>query len=321
MNKSDFRIIFMGTPDFAVASLKELNENNFNIVAVVTAPDKPAGRGQNLKESAVKEYAKVNNLNILQPENLKSEAFRTEIENLRPDLMVVVAFRMLPESIWSIPKNGTINLHASLLPQYRGAAPINWAIINGEKETGVTTFFIEKEIDTGKIIYQDKVDITPDMKAEELHDLLMNTGSKLLSKTVDAIINKSYKKIGQESLIDDETDLKIAPKIFKENCRIDWHADIGDVYNFIRGLSPYPTAWTELHREDICYSLKIYEAEMIEGEHNSINGAILTDNRSYIYITTNGGLISLNEIQLQGKKRMNVIDFLNGFSIEGYKLK
>ncbi len=319
--KTDFKIIFMGTPDFAVASLKMLNENNFNIVAVVTSPDKPAGRGQKIKESAVKTYAIKNNLRILQPENLNSNDFIKEINNIQPDLIIVVAFRMLPESVWRIPAQGTINLHASLLPQYRGAAPINHAIINGEKETGVTTFFIEKEIDTGNIIFQKKLRISDDMNAGKLHDILMTEGAVLLKDTIEAIMHNSFKKINQDSLIPADTELKTAPKIFKKDCRIDWHGDLEQVYDFIRGLSPYPTAWTELYNDNKKFSLKIFSAEKIEGEHNSINGQILTDGKSYLYVTTNGGLISINEVQLQGKKRMSVQVFLNGFDISGFKLR
>lgn len=248
----------MGTPGFAVTSLDALVKSGANIVAVVTAPDKPAGRGLSVKEPEVKQYAVAHNLKVLQPEKLKSPDFINTLQNLQPDLAVVVAFRMLPEIIWSLPKNGTINLHASLLPQYRGAAPINWAIMNGETKTGVTTFFIEKEIDTGKVIARKEVEILPDDTAGTLHDKLAEVGALLLTQTVESIQNNSYTSIPQEIT---EQQLKMAPKIFRDDCRINWNRPVADVYNFIRGLSPYPGAWTIIKTGDDEKILKILECK------------------------------------------------------------
>ena len=244
MSSNDFRIVFMGTPEFAVASLKSLIESGFNVVAVVTAPDKPAGRGQKLQESDVKQYAKYLNIPILQPEKLKDAEFIDQLRELKADLNVVVAFRMLPEIIWSMPRLGTINLHASLLPQYRGAAPINWAIINGDKKTGITTFFIEKEIDTGKIIHFKEVEIAETDNAGTLHDKLMLSGAALLTETVSGIKTGIYPQLDQKSVLPEDSILHPAPKIFKETCKINWDNEIDKTYNFIRGLSPYPAAWT-----------------------------------------------------------------------------
>ncbi len=322
MNKTNFKIVFMGTPDFAVASLKKLHESNFNIVGVITSTDKPAGRGQKIQESSVKRYAIENNMNILQPKNLKSEEFLKDLQLLEPDLIIVVAFRMLPDLIWQMPKNGTINLHASLLPQYRGAAPINWAIINGEKETGITTFFIKKEIDTGDIILQENISITNNMNAGELHDILMEKGAQLLAKTVDSIINGSNKNIKQEKNITEIDELKKAPKIFKQDCKIDWSNDNTDIHNLIRGLSPHPVAWTEIlnNNNNKKLVIRIFESEKIDGDHNSIYGEIITDHKSYLYISANGGLISIKDIQLQGRKRMKVSEFLKGFNLKECKV-
>ncbi|HCO66918.1 MAG TPA: methionyl-tRNA formyltransferase, partial [Dysgonomonas sp.] len=240
MNKKDLRIVFMGTPDFAVASLKNLVDNNYTIAGVITMPDKPAGRGHKLQYSAVKQYALDNNLPLLQPEKLKDESFLESLKSWKADLQIVVAFRMLPEVVWNMPRFGTFNLHASLLPQYRGAAPINWAIINGEKETGVTTFFLTHEIDTGKIILQKKVPIMEEDNAGIIHDKLMNIGAGLVCKTVDLLLENKIDGIPQDNLISDENELKPAPKIFKETCKIDWNKSSASIHNLIRGLSPHP---------------------------------------------------------------------------------
>jgi methionyl-tRNA formyltransferase len=298
------RIVFMGTPDFAVPSLKILIENNYNVVGVITAPDKPAGRGLQSRISPIKKFAIERELDILQPEKLKSESFINELKSLNADLQVVVAFRMLPEVVWSMPPLGTFNLHASLLPQYRGAAPINWAIINGEKETGATTFFLQQQIDTGKIIFRDKIAIRNDETAGELHDELMVTGANLVLKTVKAIEQKNYTL--QEQPIGNN--LKTAPKIFTETCKIDFKKPVNTIYNLIRGLSPYPAAFT-FFQDKI---LKIYKANKIEQPHSNLVGEIITDNKTFFRIAASNGFIEIEELQLEGKKRMNVIDFLNG---------
>ncbi len=309
----------MGTPDFAVESLKSLYENEFNIVGVITAPDKPAGRGKKIQSSAVKKYAIENNLNILQPTNLKNEQFISELKDLKADLQVVVAFRMLPEVVWAMPKFGTINLHASLLPDYRGAAPINHAIINGETKTGVTTFFIEKEIDTGMIIFQEEVEILDNDNAEQLHDKLMDIGGKLIVKTVDAIIKDKVKPIPQKQI--PASEIKSANKIFKDFCEINWKQDNKAIYNFIRGLSPYPAAWTKISNDKgKVLTLKIFASEMIFEKHNFELGKIISDNKTYIKISTTEGYIKISELQLQGKKRMPIKDLLNGFNILDYKI-
>ncbi len=318
-HKENFRIIFMGTPDFATESLKILTENNYHIVAVITAPDKPAGRGRKLQQSSVKKYALEKGLKILQPTNLKNETFISELKKLKADLQIVVAFRMLPEIVWAMPKYGTINLHASLLPQYRGAAPINHAIINGETITGVTTFFIEKEIDTGNIIAQKKVKILPDENAGKLHDKLMFTGAQLILQTVDDIINDRVKPIPQKKLSEGEI-LKPAPKIFKEDCIINWQNPAEKIYNFIRGLSPYPAAMTKIRKGDKTYILKIFKTEVIKENHNHKIGKIISDNKNYLKIATKDAFIDIKELQLQGKKRMKVKDLLNGFDIEGVEV-
>jgi methionyl-tRNA formyltransferase len=315
------RIVFMGTPDFAVEPLKTLIESGQNIVGVVTAPDKPAGRGHKLISSSVKVFAeKAGITTILQPENLKSPDFIDKLSSLKADLQVVVAFRMLPEIVWSMPPKGTINLHASILPDYRGAAPINWAIINGETQTGVTTFFIEKEIDTGHILFIDKVDINYDNTAGELHDKLMVTGARLLLKTVESISSGSYKAIAQKNISVDKV-LKSAPKIFKESCRIDWNMEGIKIYNFIRGLSPYPTAWTELFKDSEVISLKIFESKFIPDSHNQLIGDLITDNKSSLKVAVKDGYINLLNVQQSGKKRMVISDFLRGFQhIRNYRL-
>lgn len=317
MKKEDLRIVFMGTPEFAVESLKALVENKFNVVGVITMPDKPAGRGYKLQPSAIKEYALSQDLPILQPEKLKNEVFLQELKNLKADLQIVVAFRMLPEAVWNMPPMGTFNLHASLLPQYRGAAPINWAVIDGEKETGVTTFFLTHEIDTGKIIFQEKIPILDWDNAGSIHDKLMVAGSELVLKTVEAIIDNSVEAIPQQSFISETKQLKPAPKLFKETCRIDWSKPVGDIRNFVRGLSPYPTAWTELklqndNKSDML-SIKIFDVQVIEKAHSLPYGTIITDNKSTVEVAAKGGFVRIDDLQLAGKKRMKPIDLLNGF--------
>lgn len=313
MEKKDLRIVFMGTPDFAVESLKALVKGGYNVVGVITMPDKPKGRSQSsLQPSPVKEYALSQNLPLLQPEKLKDPAFLSALKNWNADLQIVVAFRMLPEIVWNMPPLGTFNLHASLLPQYRGAAPINWAIINGETETGITTFFLTHEIDTGKIISQEKVAISDTDNAEIVHDKLMHLGASLVTKTVDEILNKTICPIPQEEIIINK-ELKPAPKIFKETCEIDWNKSTKEVYDFIRGLSPYPAAWTELTTaKGELISMKIYKAEKRIENHSLLAKTTTSDGKSYIDVATNDGFIRLLDIQPAGKKRMAVNDFLRG---------
>ena len=318
MKKGDLRILFMGTPEFAVESLKMLVENGYNVVGVVTMPDKPAGRGYKLKSSPIKQYALEKGLKILQPEKLKSESFLQELKDLRADLQVVVAFRMLPEVVWSMPPKGTFNLHSSLLPQYRGAAPINWAIINGEKETGVTTFFLSHEIDTGEIIFSKSTEIYRSDNAETLHDRLMVMGAALVLKTVDAVIDSSISSKPQNELIADDYKLKPAPKIFTEDCRVDWNKSAEEIFNFIRGLSPYPTAWTELYRKDTGETLrvKLYASSIVENViTENITGKIIS-NKKHIDVVVKDGLLRITDLQLSGKKRMSATDFLNGYSLD-----
>jgi len=297
----------MGTPDFAVASLDALVQANFDVVAVVTAPDKPAGRGQKLNESAVKKYAVEKGIPVLQPEKLKNPAFIEELRSYQADLQVVVAFRMLPEIVWNMPAKGTINLHGSLLPQYRGAAPINHAIINGEKESGVTTFFLKQEIDTGHIILSDSVPIADDETAGELHDKLMVVGANLLVKTLLAIEANNITEQPQPQ----NDDLKHAPKIFKEDCKIDWNSPAQTIHNLIRGLSPYPTAFTFLNDK----TLKVFKAEMEDKEPGIVAGGFLTDGKTYLKFAAKDGFIKLLDIQYEGKKRMLIEDFLRGMRL------
>lgn len=301
------RIIFMGTPQFAVASLDALITAGCDVVAVVTAPDKPAGRGQKVNESAVKQYAVANGLKVLQPEKLKNEDFLADLKALKADLQVVVAFRMLPEVVWNMPAKGTINLHASLLPQYRGAAPINWVLINGEKETGVTTFFLKHDIDTGNILFTEKITLTGSENAGELHDRLMNKGAGILVKTVKAIESGRYNEHPQSQLTEG-TELNHAPKIFKEDCLIDWTQPAISIYNKIRGLSPIPTAYTDLNGK----VLKAYASEVQIAEPGVQPGAFLTDNKTYLKFAAKDGFVSLTDVQLEGKKRMGIEDFLRG---------
>lgn len=297
----------MGTPDFAVASLSALQQAGIEIVGVVTAADKPAGRGQKLNESAVKKYAQENGIHILQPKKLKDPLFLEELKALKADLFVVVAFRMLPEIVWQMPKKGTINLHGSLLPQYRGAAPINHVLINGEKETGVTTFFLKQEIDTGDIIFSDAIAIEDDETAGSLHDKLMIIGANLLVETVKAIEADDYNEVPQP----ESEDLKVAPKIFKDFCKVDWNQANQTVYNHIRGLSPYPTAFTTLNDK----ILKIFKAELDHQQPDIVAGNFLTDGKTYLKFATKDGFIKVIDVQFEGKKRMGIDEFLRGIRL------
>lgn len=314
MDKKELRIVYMGTPDFAVESLRALVEGGYNVVGVITMPDKPVGRhGSVLQPSPVKEYALSQNLPVLQPEKLKDEAFIAELRALNADLQIVVAFRMLPEVVWDMPRFGTFNLHASLLPQYRGAAPINWAVINGDTETGVTTFFLTHEIDTGKIIRQKHLPIADTDNVGVVHDALMTIGAGLVTETVDLLLAGKVDAIPQEEFFKDAAELRPAPKIFKDTCRINWEQPLKKIYDFIRGLSPYPVAWTDLVAPDGSrLALKVYETEKHPASHNHATGTILTDAKSYIDVAVKDGYIRLLSLQLAGKKRMGVKDFLNG---------
>lgn len=324
MKKEDLRIVYMGTPDFAVESLRALVEGGYNIVGVITMPDKPIGRhGSVLQASPVKQYALSKSLPVLQPEKLKDEAFLAELRALEADLQVVVAFRMLPEVVWAMPRLGTFNLHAALLPQYRGAAPINWSVINGDAETGVTTFFLKHEIDTGKIIRQKRLPIADTDDVGTVHDGLMVLGAELVVETVDLLLEGKVDAVPQEEFYKDPAELRPAPKIFKETCRIDWHQPVKKIYDFIRGLSPYPAAWTEIvSPEGVCSTLKIYQTEKYPAVHEFPIGTIRTDRKSYIEVAVEDGFLRLLSIQLAGKKRMPVADFLNGFKqIEDYSFR
>ena len=314
MTKDTLRIVFMGTPEFAVESLKALVEGAYNVVGVITMPDKPAGRGHKMQYSAVKEYALSQNLLLLQPEKLKNEEFIEQLRSLRADLQIVVAFRMLPEVVWNMPEYGTFNLHASLLPQYRGAAPINWAIINGEKETGATTFFLTHEIDTGKIILQKKILIEENDNAGIVHDKLMKIGAEMVAETVDMVLEDRIKTISQEKLIKADSELKIAPKIFKENCELDCNLKVNDAHNFVRGLSPYPAAWIELIFPQLVepVSIKLFETKPEVVKHTDKIGTFINDGKKEAKIAFPDGYLHLIEIQASGKKRMKIADFLNG---------
>lgn len=317
MEKKDLRIVYMGTPEFAVESLKRLVEGGYNIVGVITMPDKPMGRhGSVLQPSPVKQYAVSQGLKVLQPEKLKDESFVAELRELKADLQIVVAFRMLPEVVWNMPRLGTFNLHASLLPQYRGAAPINWAVINGETETGITTFFLKHEIDTGEIIDQVRVPIADTDNVGDVYERLMNLGGDLVVKTVDSILDGSVKTVPQDKLVEGEV-LRPAPKIFKETCRIDWSKGVKQIYDFVRGLSPYPAAWTELCQGSTAPQvLKIYETDKIFAEHSFEPGTVVTDKKTYFRIAVTDGYINIRSLQLAGKKRMGVADFLRGYHHE-----
>jgi methionyl-tRNA formyltransferase len=309
------RIIYLGTPDFAVASLDVLVKNGYDIVGVITAPDKPSGRGLQLSQSAVKQYAVEHNLNVLQPANLKDPAFLEEVRTLKADLQIVVAFRMMPEALWDMPPMGTFNLHASLLPQYRGAAPINHAILNGERETGVTTFFLKHVIDTGDIIFQERVAIGPDENAGELHDKLMEAGAGLVLKTVQAIEADAIKPIPQDQVA--EADIKHAPKIFREHCKIDWNKTAQQIHNHVRGLSPYPAAYTIYKGADgKQVDIKVFATKLTLGGNNNVPGTIDTDNKSYLKVYAVGGVLEIIELQSPGKRRMKLHEYLAGNKIE-----
>ena len=302
------RIVFMGTPDFAVASLKVLVEKGWEVVGVITAPDRPSGRGLKVTQSAVKQYAVANNLKVLQPEKLRDEGFLASLNALEADLFVVVAFRMLPEVVWSMPSKGTFNLHASLLPKYRGAAPINWAVINGEAETGATTFFLEKDIDTGEIIDQVTIPIGTNDTAGDVHDTLMEKGAVLVAETVSAIEAGTVSTRAQQW----SEDLPKAPKIFREDCRIDWNAPLHAVHNKIRGLSPYPGAWTTLNGKTV----KIFESRTLEKKHDDSNGFIRIGNDEFL-VGVKGGYIIVSKLQIEGKKRMLASELIKGFQVNG----
>ena len=306
--KQDLRIIFMGTPEFAVPSL-QLIEAHFKVVAVVTAPDKPQGRGKKMGTSPVKDFAVLAGIPVLQPINLKSPEFIEELQSYRADLQIIVAFRMLPEVVWDMPRLGSYNLHGSLLPDYRGAAPINWAIINGETETGVTTFKLKHEIDTGNILFQEKEPINPEDTAGSLYERLMHRGAKLIVKTVEAI-QRGEATLRPQVLTGVP---KSAPKIFREDCFIQWESEAEKVRNFIRGLSPYPAAWTTLNGQ----SFKIFRAEYAHRNHSGVPGSFHTDGKSYLDVLTSNGVLSLLEVQLQGKKKIEITEFLRGYQLAG----
>ncbi|CAD0005267.1 methionyl-tRNA formyltransferase [Flavobacterium chungangense] len=305
----ELRIIFMGTPEFAVGILDTIIKNNYNVVGVITAADKPAGRGQKLKYSAVKEYALANSLTLLQPTNLKDEDFLAKLKSLNANLQIVVAFRMLPKVVWEMPDLGTFNLHASLLPNYRGAAPINWAIINGENTTGVTTFFIDDKIDTGAMILNSEIAIEPEESAGQLHDRLMLLGSKTVIETLKVIENGNVTTTIQE----DNDDIKTAYKLNKENCKIDWTKSGTEINNLIRGLSPYPASWCFLKDKNEELSIKIYEAKLFLESHSYETGKLISSKKE-IKIAVQGGFLHLLSLQLPGKKRMQVAELLNGIT-------
>lgn len=304
----DLRVVFMGTPDFAVTILDGLLSANVNVVGVITAPDKPAGRGRKMNQSAVKKYALEKELTILQPKNLKSPEFQEALEALKPNLQIVVAFRMLPKSVWKLPEYGTFNLHASLLPEYRGAAPINWAIINGESKTGVTTFFIDDKIDTGEIILQSETDISSDETVGELHDRLMHLGSKLVNETVELISQGDVKTQKQP-----EKEEKSAPKIHTHTCEIDWNENLDTIYNKVRGLNPYPAAWTTLYNDEEEKLVKIYNVEKESSNHKLENGTIVFSKKE-LKVAVKDGYLKILSLKLAGKKKMDAKSLLNGYS-------
>jgi methionyl-tRNA formyltransferase len=299
------RIVFMGTPAFAVASLSALLEAKMNVVGVVTAPDKPAGRGMQLQQSAVKQFAVAHDLPILQPDKLKSPRFFEALSQWKPDIQVVVAFRMLPETIWSLPAMGTLNVHGSLLPQYRGAAPINWALINGEKETGVTTFQLQHAIDTGAILLQQRIRISPNMNAGELHDTMMVSGAQLLIKTLEGLFSNSLKSIPQQ----ESNTIQHAPKIFTKDCEINWEAPVEKIHNLVRGLAPFPGAITKIDGKLV----KLFNTHIKKDQPKETPGSFITDGKTYAQIACTDGYIILEDIQWEGKKRMPIIDFLRGY--------
>ncbi|MBQ2025550.1 MAG: methionyl-tRNA formyltransferase [Paludibacteraceae bacterium] len=309
MSKKDLRIVYMGTPEFAVEPLKRLVDEGYNVVGVVTMPDKPAGRGQHVQESPVKKYALQEDIPVLQPEKLRDDDFLVQLKMWQADIQIVVAFRMLPEVVWNMPRLGTFNLHASLLPQYRGAAPINWAIINGEKETGVTTFFLKHEIDTGNIILQRSTPIEDNDNVGTLYDRLMNMGADLVVETMERITMGDVSTIPQ----DDSVASNPAPKIFKEDCKLNWNKPACELHNFVRGLSPYPAAFTEVKNDkDQVLSLKILETEVIEQTVSEQPGTLVSDGKEYLYFATEEGYLSVKKLQLAGKKAMTTQELLRG---------
>lgn len=312
------KIVFFGTPEFAVASLDILVSNGNDVAAVVTAPDKPSGRGMALSRSSVKDYALAKGLEVLQPENLRDENFIARLKAIQAGLHIVVAFRMLPEIVWKMPQLGTFNLHASLLPQYRGAAPVNRVIMNGERETGITTFFLQKEIDTGMIIFREKVLIREDETAGELHDELMTRGAGLVLKTVQAIENGGVKMVDQSEFFQTESELKKAPKISKDDCRIDWKKTVDEIFNQVRGLSPYPAAFTGFRTESGELSIKVFISEREKVPDPGEPGKIISDGRTFLKISCRDGFLMLKEIQQAGKKRMKIDEFLRGFRLNQY---
>ncbi|EJX07034.1 methionyl-tRNA formyltransferase [gut metagenome] len=322
MQKEDLRIVYMGTPDFAVESLRQLVEGGYHVVGVITMPDKPAGRGHKIQYSPVKKYALEKQLPLLQPERLKDEEFLEALRAWKADLQIVVAFRMLPEVVWNMPRLGTFNLHASLLPQYRGAAPINWAVINGDTETGITTFFLKHEIDTGEVIQQVAVPIADTDNVEVVHDKLMMLGGKLVVDTVEAILNDTVKTIPQEEMAV-VGELRPAPKIFKDTCHINWNQPVKKIYDFIRGLSPYPAAWSELiTAEGETVVLKVFESEKVYEPHQLEVGTVLTDGKKYLKVAVPDGFVSLLSLQLPGKKRLKIDELLRGYRLaDGGKMK
>ena len=310
MKKEDIRIVFMGTPEFAVTILEGLLKHKYTIVGVITAPDRPAGRGQKLHESAVKVFSKSKGLTILQPTNLKEDSFLNDLKNLKANLQIVVAFRMLPKVVWQMPDLGTFNLHASLLPDYRGAAPINWAIINGEKETGVTTFFIDEKIDTGAVILQSKIDIHPTENAGELHDKLMHLGSELVLKTIKTIEDGTVKTTTQPL-----KETKTAYKLNKENCKVDWNSTMDTIYNQVRGLHPYPAAWGLLSNGEALLNIKLYEVVKHSEPHEFKAGHLIISKKA-IKVAVKGGFIELINFKFPGKRQMDAVSFLNGFTFD-----
>lgn len=318
MKPEEIRIVYMGTPEFAVAPLEQLIEAGYQVAAVITSPDRPAGRGKKIRHSAVKQFIATHHpeIRILQPSNLKDPEWVRQLESIRPDIQVVVAFRMLPEAVWSVPRLGTFNLHASLLPQYRGAAPINHVLMNGETESGVTTFLIDHQIDTGNILMQDRVPVGELETAGELHDRLMEKGAQLVLHTVKGLAEGTLQARSQEQLMPPDGTLKPAPKIRKEDCRIEWSDQGRKVVNLIRGLSPYPGAFTTLVKEDrtslIC---KIYEASFQEAIHTDPPGSILSDGKKYLNAAVSDGYVSIGSIQLEGKRRMGITEFLAGMKL------
>lgn len=316
MKKESLKIIYMGTPDFAVLPLQKLVEGNYRVEAVITMPDKPSGRGHKVQFSPVKQYALEKNIPLLQPTNLKDPEFIETLRSYQADLQIVVAFRMLPEIVWNMPPMGTFNLHASLLPQYRGAAPINWAVINGDKETGITTFFLQHAIDTGEVIQQERVPIEETDDVGIVHDKLMVLGADLVIETVDAILTGNVKTISQNEMADPTT-LRPAPKIFKDTCQINWNQASKVIYDFIRGLSPYPAAWTTLQTQDgqAAGTVKIFKTHRVDEDipHGSTPGTLISDNKNYLRVVTADGLLEIDSLQMPGKKRVSTGEFLRGY--------